>query len=193
MGMQRLKKYRKLQSHDLSRFVTTLFWHFHKSSHKPEKYSLQAISPFTNLSSFCKPEEDCHRTCCGRIREGSSKQHLLIFPQPFPSFGTILFVLGKCFPFIQISNLCCLVKSWHAEYKLFNPFPHTDTFWLPWETSVLKTLWEKEKLLVKRNYSFSQCFLLVWITFLPFSSNFKLSSAKSFNLEESKICRLVMG
>ena len=29
--------------------------------------------------------------------------------------------------------------------------------------------------------------------FLPFSSNFTLSSAKSFNLEESKICRLVMG
>ena len=29
--------------------------------------------------------------------------------------------------------------------------------------------------------------------FLPFSSNLKLSSAKSFNLEESKICHLVMG
>ena len=28
--------------------------------------------------------------------------------------------------------------------------------------------------------------------FLPFSSNLKLSSAKSFNSEESKICRLVM-
>ena len=29
--------------------------------------------------------------------------------------------------------------------------------------------------------------------FLPFSSNLKLSSAKSFSLEMSKICRLVMG
>ena len=28
--------------------------------------------------------------------------------------------------------------------------------------------------------------------FLPFSSNIELSSAKSFNLEEPKICRLVM-
>ena len=28
---------------------------------------------------------------------------------------------------------------------------------------------------------------------LPFSSNFKLLSAKSFNLEKSKICGLVMG
>ena len=33
----------------------------------------------------------------------------------------------------------------------FNPFPHNDTFW---ETSLLKTLWEKEKLLVKSNFSF---------------------------------------
>ena len=39
---------------------------------------------------------------------------------------------------------------------------------------------------------FSQCFLPVWIT-LQFSSNLKLSPANSFSLEESKICRLVMG
>ena len=36
-----------------------------------------------------------------------------------------------------------------------NPFPHNDTFWRPWETSLLKTLWEKEKLLVMSNFSFS--------------------------------------
>ena len=34
---------------------------------------------------------------------------------------------------------CCLV----------NPFPHSDTFWWVWEESLLKTLWEKEKLLVQ--------------------------------------------
>ena len=38
-----------------------------------------------------------------------------------------------------------------------NPFPHNDTFWGPWETSLLKTLWEKEKLLVTSNFSFSHC------------------------------------
>ena len=38
---------------------------------------------------------------------------------------------------------------------LFNPFPHSDTFWHPWETSLLKTLWKKEKLLVTSNFSFS--------------------------------------
>ena len=36
-----------------------------------------------------------------------------------------------------------------------NPFPHNDTFWRPWETRLLKTLWEKEKLLVMSNFSFS--------------------------------------
>ena len=36
-----------------------------------------------------------------------------------------------------------------------NPFPHNDTFWHPWQTSLLKTLWEKEKLLVTSNFSFS--------------------------------------
>ena len=38
---------------------------------------------------------------------------------------------------------------------IINPFPHNDTFWRPWETSLLKTLWEKEKLLVTSNFSFS--------------------------------------
>ena len=35
------------------------------------------------------------------------------------------------------------------------PFPHNDAFWRPWETSLLKTLWEKEKLLVTSNFSFT--------------------------------------
>ena len=38
---------------------------------------------------------------------------------------------------------------------IFNPFPRNDTFWRPWETSLLKALWEKEKLLVTSNFSFS--------------------------------------
>ena len=54
-------------------------------------------------------------------------------------------------------------KGENAGYNIFktlflkatNPFPHSDTFWRPWETSLLKTLWEKEKLLVTSNFSFS--------------------------------------
>ena len=40
-------------------------------------------------------------------------------------------------------------------WKRVNPFPHNDTFCRPWETSLLKTMWEKEKLLVTSNFSFS--------------------------------------
>ena len=40
---------------------------------------------------------------------------------------------------------------------------------------------------------FPQCFLPIWMDFLSFSSDLKLSSAYSFNLEESKICRLGKG
>ena len=40
---------------------------------------------------------------------------------------------------------------------------------------------------------FPHCFLSFWRTLVPSHSNLKLSSADSFSLEESKICRLVMG
>ena len=61
--------------------------------------------------------------------------------------------------------------------------------------SLLKTLWEKEKLLVMSNffYSHSVFYPNPFKNFLPFLSNLKLSSAESFSLEESKICRLGKG
>ena len=37
----------------------------------------------------------------------------------------------------------------------FNPFPYNDNFLCPWETNLLKTLWEKENLLVSSNFSFT--------------------------------------
>ena len=61
----------------------------------------------------------------------------------------------------------------------------------PEKQAFLKTLWEKEKLLVTSNFSFSTVFSNHFDNFLPFNSNLNLSSANSFSLEESKICRLV--
>ena len=49
-------------------------------------------------------------------------------------------------------------KNWNVVQMgtcFGNPFPHNDTFWRLWETILLKTLWEKGKLLVKSNFSFS--------------------------------------
>ena len=45
----------------------------------------------------------------------------------------------------------------------------------------------------RRNSPFPTVFSTGMNNFLPFSSNLKLLSAKSFNSEESKISRLVMG
>ena len=64
-----------------------------------------------------------------------------------------------------------------------NPFPHNDTFLHPWETSLSK----------QAISPFPTVFSTGLDNFLPFSSSLKLSSAKSFNLEESKIRHLVMG
>ena len=46
---------------------------------------------------------------------------------------------------------------WVKEKMLVNPFPNKPWFLRVCSTSLLKTLWEKEKLLVTSNFSFSRC------------------------------------
>ena len=77
----------------------------------------------------------------------------------------------------------------------FNPFPNKSRIFLRvCSTSLLKTLSEKEKLLIMSNFSFfPSVFSTLLDIFLPFSSNSKLSSANSLSLEESKICYLGKG
>ena len=77
-----------------------------------------------------------------------------------------------------------------TAFKLFNPFPNNPWFLHVCSTYLLKTLREKEKLLVTSNFSFSQGVFYTFGEFLSFSSNLKLSSANSFSFEESNICRL---
>ena len=67
-------------------------------------------------------------------------------------------------------------------FCLFNyPFPKQALVF-----TCLKTLWEKEKLLMISNFSFSHSVFYPLDNFLLFSTNSKLSSANSFSLEESK-------
>ena len=68
-----------------------------------------------------------------------------------------------------------------------NPFPHNDTFWRPWETSLLKTLGKGEIARYEQFLLFPQCFLPFLENFLSSLSKLKLSSANSFILEQSKI------
>ena len=136
-------------------------------------------------------------------------KHFLLFPQRFQktlflkslNVGIlckgvkdryILYCLLGFSPFSKFFSF--IVPNKMANYLVeINPFPNKPWFLRVCSIRLLKTLWEKEKLLVTRNFSFSQCFLPIWSTFLPFSSNLKLSSANSFSLEGSRICHLGKG
>ena len=58
------------------------------------------------------------------------------------------------------------------------------------EKLLVTKLWEKKKLLVKSNFSFSRSVFYLFGELSAILSNLKLSSANSFNLEEAKICSL---
>ena len=71
----------------------------------------------------------------------------------------------------------------------YSPFRNRPWFLCVCSTSLLKTLWEKDILLVTSNFSFFPTVLSIHFkSFLPFSSNLKLSSADFFSFEQSKIC-----
>ena len=56
----------------------------------------------------------------------------------------------------------------YGSYFLFNPFPNKPWFLRVCSTSLWKTLWEKEKLLVTSNFSFSHS------VFNPFEELFSI-------------------
>ena len=74
----------------------------------------------------------------------------------------IYFVICKCFQFGAVQNFVVylrVIPLFHREwfkylYALVNPFPNKPWFVRVCSTSPLKTLWEKEKLLVMSNFSF---------------------------------------
>ena len=114
--------------------------------------------------------------------------------------------------FHNVFYAICILKSITATFQLLpsaplnlgrcqnsvldwvSPFPNKPWFLCVCSTSLLKTLWEKEQLLIMSNFSFSHSvFHLGLENTLPFSSNLKLSTANSFSLEGSKICRFGKG
>ena len=66
-----------------------------------------------------------------------------------------------------------------------NPFPNKPWFLGVCSTSILKTLWEKDKLLI--------VFSTYLENFPPFSSKLEFPSVNSFSLEQPKIWRLGKG
>ena len=95
---------------------------------------------------------------------------------------------------IVTSLLRTLTEESTNNFKMdINPFPNKPWFSCVCSASLLKTLWEKEKLLMTSNFSFTHCVFYPFENFFPFSSNLKSSSATYFSLEESKTCRLGKG
>ena len=86
---------------------------------------------------------------------------LCVLKSPFHRAGVSSwnFCLGSNPVFRLLIKMGCnfdIRQMFQTVALCLNPFPHNDTFWRPWETSLLKTLWEKEKLLVTSNFSFSR-------------------------------------
>ena len=89
----------------------------------------------------------------------------LLWPMSTPTGNTVYFYMSSSFIYtlkIHKRSFKHSVRWWYYGKKLhvcyvveFNPFPHNNIFWRPWETSLLKTLWEREKLLITSNFSFS--------------------------------------
>ena len=88
-------------------------------------------------------------------------------------------MLSNCFPNNDINDI--------------NPFPNKPWFLHVCSTCLLKTLWEKEKLLITSNFSFSHSVVCRFRELSPAFVTLKSSSANSFNLEEYKICCLGKG
>ena len=78
-------------------------------------------------------------------------------------------------------------NCYKATLLPFNPFPHNHNFWPVWERSLLKTLWEKEKLLVQAISPFPTIFSTLLKTEHIIFITFNLSCANAFNLVWSKI------
>ena len=91
---------------------------------------------------------------------------------------------------------CSLFPTVFSEsffFMLANPFPNKPWFLRVCSTGLLKTLWEKEKLLVRSNFSFFHNVFYPSEELSAIFINFELSSANSFNWEQCNICRLEKG
>ena len=74
--------------------------------------------------------------------------------------------------------------SLYMSSDAFKSFPNKPFFLCVGSTSLLKTLWEKEKLLIMSNFSFSHHIFYCFGEFSIILIKFNIVSANSFSLEE---------
>ena len=115
--------------------------------------------------------------------EIARNEQFLLFPQRFQKNRTADMIKNQG----QGRKLFEYYTATVHQSAALKPFPNKPCFLRVCSINLSKTMWEKEKLLVTSNFSFSQCFLSLLEKFLPCSFNLKLSSANSSSLDESKI------
>ena len=87
-----------------------------------------------------------------------------------------------------------IARLFPQYFKMTYPFPKQAlVFMYLQDKSIENTVGKGEIARNKQFLLFPQCFLAILENFPSFSSNLKLSSANSFNMEESKICCLGKG
>ena len=69
------------------------------------------------------------------------------------------------------------------KHRLLNPLPNRPWCLQVFSTSLLKTLWEKEKLLIKSNFSFSHSLFYPFQEFSAIFIKFKIVVCKLFQFE----------
>ena len=108
--------------------------------------------------------------------ENAGNQHFLLFPQCFQkaSFSEV------------VENRDCVVTK-----EL--PLSQTSPGFYVWGRSLLKTPWEKEKLLVTSNLFFSHSVFYPFAVLSALFIKFEIVVCKLYILEESRICHLGKG
>ena len=107
----------------------------------------------------------------------------------FQHFATSRVQLNGAFSYEKKSESVKWIWTTNLR-RTVNPFPNKPRVLCVCSLSLLKTL-GKKMLLIRSNFFFSNSISVgIWVNFLPFSSNLKLSSANSFSMGLSKICRL---
>ena len=90
------------------------------------------------------------------VRNGEIvNQHFLLFPQCFLSYQKDITPFEQqrsCY--LQTHSIWDKAKTSFSWYRV-HPFPNKPLFLRVCSTSLMKTLWEKEKLLMTSNFSFS--------------------------------------
>ena len=109
------------------------------------------------------------------------------FQNKFHFFGHTYFVVCKCFQFLPVQNFVVCIQNFTGCIQIVLTLFQTSPGCYMSAEQLLKTLWEKQKLLIASNTPFSTMFSILSENFLPFSSNLKLLSANSFILAESEI------